>query len=369
MGKKVGILTTNFFSPDGTRMIYGGAERYGLELTRLLLELGYEVGWWQIGSGWKKEILPGVVLNTIPESKSEILTFPNLNQHFYEQAMDVDYAIYFVTFLAYPVLEKSISISHGVFWDYPGFDHQLPTEAERKEWLRRLHIALNGPQMVVSVDTNTINWINATWPGLSHKLEYIPNFIDLKDFGPKAKHPDKIRIIFPRRLTAVRGVNEAARAANILLKKYCGKAEFHFVGRGHTDRLEGEALKWASGNENLFYYWQPPHMMPEIFRHMDIALIPTKGTEGTSLSCLEAMAAGCAVITTCVGGLSDLIIDGFNGLLIKPTAENLINAIEYLIQNEAERNRLSQNAKLTAEAFDIRRWKQKWQKVISKVFN
>ena len=25
MGKKVGILTTNF-SPDGTRMIYGGAE-------------------------------------------------------------------------------------------------------------------------------------------------------------------------------------------------------------------------------------------------------------------------------------------------------------------------------------------------------
>lgn len=110
-------------------------------------------------------------------------------------------------------------------------------------------------------------------------------------------------------------------------------------------------------------------MMPEIFRHMDIALIPTKGTEGTSLSCLEAMAAGCAVITTCVGGLSDLIIDGFNGLLIKPTAENLINAIEYLIQNEAERNRLSQNAKLTAEAFDIRRWKQKWQKVISKVFN
>ncbi|WP_245984815.1 hypothetical protein [Biomaibacter acetigenes] len=82
MGKKVGILTTNFFSPDGTRMIYGGAERYGLELTRLLLELEYEVSWWQIGSGWKKEILPGVVINTIPETRSELMTFPNFNQHF-----------------------------------------------------------------------------------------------------------------------------------------------------------------------------------------------------------------------------------------------------------------------------------------------
>lgn len=370
MAKKVGILTTNFFSPDGTRMIYGGAERYGLELTRLLLEMGYEVSWWQIGSGWKKEILPGVVINTIPETRSELMTFPNINQHFYEQAMDVDYAIYFVTFLAYPqVLEKSISISHGVFWDYPGFDHQLPTEAERKEWLRRLHIALSGPQKVVSVDTNTINWINATWPGLSHKLEYIPNFVDIDSFSHRVDHPGKVRIIFPRRLTAVRGVNEAARAANVLTKKYSGKVEFHFVGRGHSDQLEGEALKWASENDGIFYYWQPPHMMPEIFRHMDIALIPTKGTEGTSLSCLEAMAAGCAVITTPVGGLTDLIIDGFNGLLIKPTPNNLIDAIEYLINDEKERNRLSQNAKLTAEAFSVDRWKQKWKKVISEVFD
>jgi len=40
------------------------------------------------------------------------------------------------------------------------------------------------------------------------------------------------------------------------------------------------------------------------------------------------MAVGCAVIASYVGGLSDLIIDGFNGLLIKPTAEGLINAIE-----------------------------------------
>ena len=102
--------------------------------------------------------------------------------------MEIDYAIYFVTFLAYPqVLEKSISISHGVFWDYPGFDSQLPTKADRDEWLRRYHIALSGPDKIISVDTNTINWVNATWPCLAHKLEYIPNFVDVHNFKSKVK--------------------------------------------------------------------------------------------------------------------------------------------------------------------------------------
>ena len=136
MSKRIGILTTNFYSPDGLRMIYGGAERYGFELTKLLMDLGYKVAWWQIGSGWQKELLHGVQINSIRETKNEFMTFPRLNQHFHEQAMELDYAIYFVTFLAYPqVLEKSISISHGVFWDYPEFDSQLPTESAKKNGL------------------------------------------------------------------------------------------------------------------------------------------------------------------------------------------------------------------------------------------
>ena len=55
---RVGILTSYHIHNDGNRMIYGGAERYGIEFTKLLLEMGYHVEWWQIGSGWEQEILP-----------------------------------------------------------------------------------------------------------------------------------------------------------------------------------------------------------------------------------------------------------------------------------------------------------------------
>jgi glycosyltransferase involved in cell wall biosynthesis len=368
MKGNVGILTSYFYDFDGARIVYSGADRYGLELTRMLLDFGYDVRWWQIGSGWKKKLLPNVDIYSIPAAGVNLQMCPQLNFHFHEQAMEMDYAIYFVTWLAYPqAMEKSISISHGVFWDYPLYNSDLPDPGAREEWLRRMHVALCGPQKIVSVDTNTINWVNATWQGLGQKMEYIPNFVDIDDFQPRRLDPDRVRIIFPRRLTELRGLNESVQAAKVLTKKY-PNVEFHFVGRGGSDSMEASALKWASGNDRIFYYWQPPHAIPEILRYMDIALIPTKAAEGTSLSCLEAMAAGCAVITTPVGGLSDLVIDGYNGLLIKPLPKDLIGAIDYLINNPSERERLGANASQVASAFSMKRWREKWSAVLSEVF-
>lgn len=368
---KVGILTTNYYNPEGNRLIYGGAERYGLDLTRLLLELGYEVAWWQVGTGWQKEILPGVPLYSIPETGDSFQTCPRLNQSFFEQAVQVDFAIYFVTFLAYPqVLDKSISISHGIFWDYPAFDAMVPTEEHRREWLRRLYISFTGPQKVVSVDTATIQWAVSTWPGLWHKFEYIPNYADLSLFSSATDVRDrgsKIRILFPRRLTSVRGVNEAARTAEILTKKY-NNLEFHFVGRAHDDNLEKEMIRWAGKHQHIYYYWKAPHEMPLVYQNMDIVLIPSKSTEGTSLSCLEALAAGRAVVSSYAGGLSDLIIHGYNGLLIRPTVTNLVSTIEELVLNSELRCRLGQKARETAASFSLENWKRSWAGLINEVF-
>lgn len=91
----------------------GGAERYQVDLCRLLKEMGFYVEVWQIGSGWIKEF-DGVTIRSIPVTKSEYYTFPDLTTAFYENSMAFDYAIYFILTLAYPVArEKALPSATG----------------------------------------------------------------------------------------------------------------------------------------------------------------------------------------------------------------------------------------------------------------
>lgn len=374
MRGRVAILTTNHLEPSGSRQVYGGAERYGMELSRLLLEMGYRVEWWQIGTGWVREMIPGVPIRSVPVSEGSYQTLPALNQTFAEQAIDADFAIYFVMFLAYPgALSRSISVSHGIYWDHPLVDSSLPTDGDRQEWSRRLSLAIGSVRKVVSVDTNTINWVRATWPELAAKFRYVPNFVDLEAFAPppsgeRSDGTGALRVVFPRRATTVRGIHEAGQAAQWLTEGH-PDVQVHFVGRAHDDGTERRLAMWAGRSEGrLYHYWLPPHLMPLAYRHADVAWIPTKACEGTSLSCLEAMASGCAVITTAVGGLSDLVQDGYSGLLIEPTARALTDATLRLRADPALRRRLGGHAREVAETFGIDRWRRGWAATLQDAF-
>jgi glycosyltransferase involved in cell wall biosynthesis len=104
--------------------------------------------------------------------------------------------------------------------------------------------------------------------------------------------------------------------------------------------------------------------MPEVYRAADIVVIPTVYAEGTSLACLEAMACGKAVVATFVGGLPELIMDGYNGLLVEPTAAGVRAGIERLLSDSSLRIRLGRRAVSTARAFDITRWRARWRDLL-----
>lgn len=99
--------------------------------------------------------------------------------------------------------------------------------------------------------------------------------------------------------------------------------------------------------------------MNEVYQHADISLIPTLYCEGTSLSCIEAMACGNIVISTNIGGLPNLIINDFNGVLINPDKNELLEAVENILVNEDYRNKLQKNALEVSKEFS----KEKWEKV------
>ncbi|MNP37961.1 Spore coat protein SA [compost metagenome] len=76
------------------------------------------------------------------------------------------------------------------------------------------------------------------------------------------------------------------------------------------------------------------------------------------------MSCGIPVVASNVGGLNDLIQDGFNGLLVPPGDEALTAALVRLLEDRAERERLGIYARETAVAYDLSGWRRKWRSVL-----
>lgn len=75
----------------------------------------------------------------------------------------------------------------------------------------------------------------------------------------------------------------------------------------------------------------------------------TLGEGGLSMALLEAMVTGRPIIATPVGGITEVIEDNVNGLLVKPDSEKLAEKIENLIKNREFADRLGENARKTVE--------------------
>ena len=121
-------------------------------------------------------------------------------------------------------------------------------------------------------------------------------------------------------------------------------------------------------NDRVKFSKYAPDKTLSIHLQHDIAVVPSLASEGTSLSVAEAMATGCPVVATAVGGVTNMIISGYNGLLTMPNAASLIEGIEFLIQNPSTRRYIGMKAYETAkDAFSLERWEKSWQQVLRSI--
>lgn len=89
--------------------------------------------------------------------------------------------------------------------------------------------------------------------------------------------------------------------------------------------------------------------LAELFRAADVFSLPSHN-EGLSNAVLEAMASGAAVVTTRVGGHSEIIDHGRDGLLVSPRdARALREAIQSLLESPTRRASVGVAARKRAE--------------------
>ena len=124
--------------------------------------------------------------------------------------------------------------------------------------------------------------------------------------------------------------------------------EVHFlvVGDGELRQEVEEYGRRELGDRIHFVGWASD--LPEIYADSNVVVI-SSDNEGTPVVVIEAMAAGCSVVATRVGGVPDMLSDGETGLLCEPgDSAQLASAMTRLCIQPAYSKKLSRNARRAA---------------------
>ncbi len=367
-GPQLRILAPAFFDFEGKVMHAGGAERYLIELVHLANGMDFEVEVLQAAgdADWERSWGDGLTVRGIATGRHPDRLATVLEERCVR-------AMPLTVFLSFDMAARvrylnTIGISHGVFWDNPIYHGEGGVDPAVRD---KVMAAARNLDTIVSVDANTINWFRAADVALAERCVHIPNFVDLKRFRPPAEGRDgrnRVEVLFPRRLSAVRGFWLFAEVLPHLLDGF-PQVHVRLLGRA-TEGWEQRAVEQALARllerhpNRLTWDVLEPGGMPEAYAHADVVVIPTLASEGTSLSCLEAQACGCTVVATAVGGLAELVIDGFNAILTPPEPGALLSALERVAGDAELRRRLGRNAVLTARGHSLDRWRSQWQSVL-----
>ena len=138
---------------------------------------------------------------------------------------------------------------------------------------------------------------------------------------------DRLAIV-TRRLVDKNGVIHLARATQHIKDK---NLKLLFIGDGPERAAIAETLeRHFTGRFTMLGAMQHHEIVP-YYSAADLSILPSL-MEATSISCLEAMAAGLPIICSAVGGLPFLVQDGANGFLSQPAApESLAACIDRLL--------------------------------------
>src|SRR5262245_49314562 len=221
---------------------------------------------------------------------------------------------------------------------------------------------------LIAVSDSVRESLTESFPDFADRIVTIPNWIDAGCCGRSSREGARARAGLTRRL-AVGVVGQITRlkrqdlfieaAARLIQDRHWSDAEFLIVGeagpddeaylkelREKADRLRvGDHLRFTGFVENL----------PALLAAFDVVAAPSDN-EAFSLALVEAMASGCAVVATRVGGMAEIVEDGVTGLLIeRDSAHSLVTALSRLLADKRLREKIGRVAQASViERFDRR---------------
>jgi glycosyltransferase involved in cell wall biosynthesis len=381
---KVSIHFIQFLKDDEVSVGGGGIGTLISYLCPLLSEMGHEVTVYQCASHAFTSSYGSTRVVGIPRYPGRGMSNEKLVQHFREIArktsgnceqIEIFAADFFSVKNDNPF---AICIQNGLAWDAniklltrkridnTALGEKLFRYRCQLRGLRRFETCYNR----VAVDLYFLNWYRSfRGSNFKGRLFYNPNPSPAAEWDHGREHRDNsepLSIIFARRLVPEKGTRMIAEVFRELLE-IRPNLRITLAGEGPDEQFLKDAF---SGDVRVTVTSYKTEDALMVHRNHDMAVVPSLCGEATCLSVLEAMAAGCAVVATNMGGTITEIIDGFNGLLCWPTKESLVEALLKLIDFQEERLRMQRRGWETSQkAFSMQQWRDRWIHILREIID
>ncbi len=181
----------------------------------------------------------------------------------------------------------------------------------------------------------------------------------------------KCTLLFLSRFARDKGVFELIEAFRRVRERISG-VRLVLAGDG-PERREMELLvnTYGLAESVCFAGYLRGREKAQALADADVFVFPSYHGEGCPVSLLEAMAAGLPIISTDVGGISDIFINGQNGILLREVSpDELIAAIFRMLQDDELRRSAGQlNREIAWKRYEgaivSRRIEQLYEQVVS----
>ncbi len=211
-----------------------------------------------------------------------------------------------------------------------------------KFWVRQ---TLRHAQCVIALTEQWRSILTEIEPKAKIQIVYNPVFVPSQ---LPAYKPQKPNILFLGRLRQPKGVYDLLDALPPLLK-IIPELSLILGGDGEIEQVHVYAEKLGIKKAVNTLGWIDGKEKEQILAQASILVLPSY-FEGLPICIIEAMAQGIPVVATNVGGISDIISDGYNGILVEPgNIEELAKALSRLLLDEELCKKMSLNAYKTAQ--------------------
>jgi len=195
--------------------------------------------------------------------------------------------------------------------------------AEAALWIRYLNRGLFGGVKNAIVLGKTFEKIFDGYVP-RNKIRIVKNYFDdwllipEEIVSTKFESPQEVNILFLGNLIREKGYEVLLDAFLSLSDKIRDRAKLHFAGEIYSMNEKRKFMERIKNYTNVFYYGPVyGEKKRELLWKCHVFCLPSfYRFEGQPISILEAYACGCIVVSANNGGITDILINGANGMLV-----------------------------------------------------